>query len=147
MVSSQEDSKLKQLRYWAGALSICAGAVHGIVAPEHLEEWWGYGTFFLLSAMAQVIYGIIIIAQPWSYDEKGHFRTDVARYSRPVYLAGAGFNLFIVLLYLITRTIGVPFFGPEAGEIEPVSTISLVSKFIEIVLIGVLILLLRQEKN
>ena len=31
---------------------------------------------------------------------------------------GIAGNLAIVVLYLLTRTVGIPFFGPEAGEVE-----------------------------
>jgi hypothetical protein len=31
---------------------------------------------------------------------------------------GIAGNLAIVVLYLLTRTVGIPFFGPEPGEVE-----------------------------
>ena len=36
-------------------------------------------------------------------------------------LLGIGGNLAIVSLYLLTSTVGIPFFGPHAGELEGVS--------------------------
>jgi hypothetical protein len=38
--------------------------------------------------------------------------------TRIVLLVGIGGNLAIVVLYLLTRTVGVPLFGPGAGEVE-----------------------------
>jgi hypothetical protein len=35
-------------------------------------------------------------------------------------LAGVAGNLAIVALYLLTRTVGIPLFGPEAGRVEAV---------------------------
>jgi hypothetical protein len=40
--------------------------------------------------------------------------------NRTVLLLGIAGNLAIVLLYLLTRTVGIPLFGPEAGEVEEV---------------------------
>jgi hypothetical protein len=36
-------------------------------------------------------------------------------------IAGITGNLAIVALYLLTRTVGIPWFGPEAGKVEGVS--------------------------
>ena len=38
--------------------------------------------------------------------------------TRIVLLVGIGGNLAIVVLYLLTRTVGVPLFGPGAGGVE-----------------------------
>ena len=45
--------------------------------------------------------------------------------TRIVLLAGIAGNLAIVVLYLLTRTVGIPLFGPGAGEVEGVSFIGL----------------------
>jgi hypothetical protein len=79
-----------------------AGLIHLWVTPEHFEEWWGYGAFFLVAGAAQILYVPIVL----------HWPTRVAL------LAGIAGNLAIVVLYLLTRTVGIPFFGPEAGEVE-----------------------------
>ncbi len=34
----------------AATLSLLAAASHLRVVPEHLEEWWGYGAYFLVPA-------------------------------------------------------------------------------------------------
>jgi hypothetical protein len=88
--------------YAAAALSLLAALIHLWVTPEHFEEWWGYGAFFLVSAAAQVLYAPIVLLWP----------------ARMVLLGGITGNLAIVALYLLTRTVGIPLFGPEAGEVE-----------------------------
>jgi len=35
------------------SLSLLAAGIHARVAPEHAEEWWGYGAFFVLAAVAE----------------------------------------------------------------------------------------------
>ncbi len=88
--------------YAAAALSLLAALIHLWVTPEHLEEWWGYGAFFLVAALAQAPYAPLVLVWP----------------TRIVLLVGIGGNLAIVVLYLLTRTVGVPLFGPGAGEVE-----------------------------
>jgi hypothetical protein len=88
--------------YAAAALSLLAGLVHLWVTPEHFEEWWGYGAFFVVAAAAQLLYAPTVLIWP----------------SRTVLLGGIAGNLAIVALYLLTRTAGIPLFGPEAGEVE-----------------------------
>jgi hypothetical protein len=51
---------------------------------------------------AQILYVPIVVLWP----------------TRIVLLGGIAGNLAIVVLYLLTRTVGIPLFGPEAGEVE-----------------------------
>jgi len=88
--------------YAAAALSLLAALLHLWVPPEHFEEWWGYGAFFLGASAAQILYVPIVVLWP----------------TRIVLLGGIAANLAIVVLYLLTRTVGIPLFGPEAGEVE-----------------------------
>jgi hypothetical protein len=43
------------------ALSLLAALIHLRVMPEHFEEWWGYGTFFLVCTVAQGLYVPILL--------------------------------------------------------------------------------------
>ena len=90
--------------YAAAGFSLLAALMHLWVTPEHFEEWWGYGAFFLMAALAQVLYVPLVLRWP----------------NRRVLLLGIAGNLAILLLYLLTRTQGIPFFGPGAGEVEGV---------------------------
>ena len=42
--------------YVAAALSLVAVLIHPITMPEHFEEWWDYGAFFLGTAIFQGTY-------------------------------------------------------------------------------------------
>ena len=86
--------------YAAATLSLMAALVHLWVTPEHFEQWWGYGAFFLVAGAAQVLYTPLVLLLP----------------TRIVLLLGIAGNLAIVVLYLLTRTVGIPVFGPEAGR-------------------------------
>jgi hypothetical protein len=95
--------------YAASALSLLAALIHLWVTPEHFEEWWGYGAYFLMAALAQVLYIPLVLVWP----------------TRIVLLLGIGGNLTIVALYLLTRTVGIPLFGPGVGEVEGVGFVDL----------------------
>jgi hypothetical protein len=100
----------------AAALSLLAAAIQLWVVPEHIEEWWGYGVFFLVLAVAQGLYTLGLLG--WS--------------SRPFLLLGVAGNLAVVILWLVTRTTGIPFFGPHAGEVEGVGVLDLACTLAEV---------------
>lgn len=140
---------IRRLTYAAAALSmILAGLVHGLVTPKHFDKWWGYGLFFFVAAFAQVAYGVLLLLRPWAHDETGGERSDPETDRRTVayYVMGIAGNLAIIALWVVTRTVGIPFFGPDAGEVEEVTLISLVSKAIEAALIVCLIVLIRRTQ-
>jgi hypothetical protein len=87
----------------AAILSLVAALIHLWVAPEHFQEWWGYGTFMLVSAACQGIFVPLILRFPAS---------------RLVSLAGIAGNLFIVVLYVVSYTWGMPF-GPTWVPFDP----------------------------
>src|SRR5829696_7970366 len=70
--------------YAAAALSLLAALLHLWVAPEHFEEWWGYGAFFLVAAASQVLYAPLVLLWP----------------TRIVLLLGIAGNLTTGALYL-----------------------------------------------
>lgn len=121
----------KRWQYAAAALSALAGLLHLFVTPEHFEEWIGYGLFFFIAATSQLLFAFVIAAY-----------TPPARETLWVGILG---NAAIIALWVVTRTIGIPFFGPEAGEIEPIGLIDSVSKVAELVLIACLMVLLRGQ--
>ena len=43
-----------------------AALIHLWVAPEHFEQWWGYGYFFLVAAAAQLLYAPFLVRWPTS---------------------------------------------------------------------------------
>ncbi len=121
-------NRSKMILYAAVSLSLLAALIHLWVMPEHFEEWWGYGAFFLVSAVAQGLYCAVLLRWP----------------RRPLLLLGVGGNLSIIALYLLTRTVGIPFFGPHAGEVEGIGMLDLSATAAELALIGTLgTLLLR----
>jgi hypothetical protein len=113
----------KMILYAAVAFSLLVALIHLWVMPEHFEEWWGYGAFFLISAVAQGAYGAALLRWP----------------RRPLLLLGIGGNVSIIVLYLLTRTVGIPFFGPHAGEVEGVGVADIVATTSELALVVALV--------
>jgi hypothetical protein len=98
------------------ALSLLAAIIHLWVMPEHFEEWWGYGTFFLVVAIAQGLYALFLLRRP----------------GRPILLLGVAGNLIVVILWVVTRTSGIPLVGPHAGEVEEVGALDLLCTLAEL---------------
>jgi hypothetical protein len=112
----------------ASALSLIAGLVHLWVTPEHLVEWWGYGAFFLVCASAQALYAALLLSR---------------RPGQIFLLSGLIGNFAVVILYVATRTVGIPFFGPHAGEVEEFSALGAGATAAELALIVALVSLLE----
>src|SRR5829696_6808987 len=126
--ASQATDRPSGVLYTVAALSLLAALIHLWVTPEHFEEWWGYGTFFLVAAVAQVVYVPVLLNWP----------------NRNILLLGIAGNSAIVLLYLLTRVVGIPFFGPEAGEVEGVGIVDVCATMSEVAIVvalGALVLM------
>jgi hypothetical protein len=85
----------------AGA-SIGAAGVHGLVMPEHFNEATLYGAFFAIAATLQLGYAALLLRRP----------------SGVLLATGLAGNLAMLCLWLLTRTVAIPF-GPAAGSTEP----------------------------
>jgi len=76
-----------------------AAGVHAAVGPAHVREQTIVGVFFAVAALAQVGWSIAMVGR------------------RPLSLvrAGAALNLGLIVLWLVTRTMGLPGIlpGPE----------------------------------
>lgn len=117
---------LRLAAYAAAGLSLLAALIHLWVMLEHFLHWWGYGAFFLVSALAQGLLGVLILRWPAS---------------RPISLAGIAGNLTIIVLYVVSRTWGIPF-GPSIGHTEDPEILGMSATAAELGLVTALITLL-----
>jgi hypothetical protein len=101
VASPQTSARRPMLLPLVALSSIAAAGVHYVVMPEHFDESTLYGTFFLVAATSQLVYAAFVLARP----------------SPALLGAGALGNLAIVVLWLVTRLVGIPL-GPDAGTTE-----------------------------
>lgn len=114
----------------AAVFSSVAGIIHAYYMPEHFEMWVGYGVFFLVVTVCQVLLSLVLLA----------FRP----VPRLVIWAGILGNAAIIIMWLISRTSGLPY-GPMIGEVEEIGVLDLTSKIAELAVIICLIVLSRMK--
>ena len=102
----------------AACASVGAAAVHVAVIPEHFREATIYGAFFVIAAACQLGGGLLL----------------VLRRSRLLAVLVAMGNASIILLWLVTRVVGIPL-GPEAGVVEPVGGLDALATTCEVVIV------------
>jgi hypothetical protein len=111
----------RHLRMAVWALSGVAAAIHLWVAAEHFEEWWGYGAFFVVAAYLELAFAWLLIRRP----------------SDRLILAGIYGSTATVLMYVVSRTCGVPL-GPSAGAVEAVEAFGVTATAAEAALVVLL---------
>ena len=112
----------------AAGLSGVAALIHVAVCPEHFREGLVYGVFFAVSAGCQLGWSMLV----------------AGRYSHWLATAGLMGNAAIVMLWAVTRTVGIPL-GPEAGEVEHVGVLDLVCAGCEIGVVAMCVLAIRHH--
>lgn len=130
----------------AGSVSLTAAIIHALVMPEHFQEWWGYGVFFYVVTVAQTLYAVALLFRAWDVHSIGMFEYIWNHHLQSFYVAGIVGNSVLIVLYVITRTIGMPA-GPDVGQIETFSALSIVSKVLEVFLIGCVVILLAKART
>lgn len=115
------------MRVGMAALSAGAAAIHFAVVEEHFEEYLLFGVFFVAAGALQALWAFLILARP----------------SKGVYFTGLVGNAGIVVLWVVSRTTGLPI-GPEPGSPEAASILDLVATSYEaLIAVGLLVLLTR----
>ena len=111
-------------------LAVCsagAAVIHASVCSEHFHEFFAFGVFFVFAAALQAVWAVLICLRP----------------TRALLLVGAAGNVFVVLLWSVSRTFGLPI-GPEIWHPEAVSTLDVIATLLEAALVvGASVLLTR----
>jgi hypothetical protein len=109
------------------ALSVGAAAIHFAVVFEHFAEYTLYGVFFLVISWAQVIWPAVLLWRP----------------SRLWLWLGIAGNAVVIVVYVASRTVGLPF-GPDLHNAESVGALDVVSCVLEFgLIVGCAVLLWR----
>ena len=125
-VSVSGSSAMRQyLRWGLAMLSLGAAGIHFAVMSDHFNLTWYHGAFFATAAWLQLAWAVAIVMKP----------------SRRLLLAGIIGNLVIAEVWLVSRTIGIPF-GPQSGVAEAVSFSDVLCTTLEVgIVLGSLALL------
>lgn len=114
----------------AATASVLAGVIHYMVLPAQLAEWWVYAAFFTLLGMFELVWAALVYTG----------------WDRAVLLTGLLVNLAVLLLWAVTRTIGLPF-GPELGKAEAVGISDLLACAAEAMTVLALLYALARSKR
>src|SRR5215469_12406933 len=92
----------KVVAYCLAIISVAAAVIHFAVAGSHFQEYWLFGVFMLAVAWLQLIWAVGVVARPSAW----------------LLWAGAVINAGIIVIYILTRTVG-DMVGPTPHDVEP----------------------------
>ena len=115
----------RELEVDAAVLAIAAGVIHAVAAVGHVEHPL-FAAFFAVLAVAQCTWGALVYRGA----------------DRRLLVAGAWGSGAVALLWLVTRTVGLPF-GPHSGSPEPIGALDVLATIDEQVVVAIVIGLLR----
>lgn len=118
------------LRWSAALLTAAAAAIHFAVTPEHFDEDWVFGVFFVVSAWSQLLWALLVT------------RSD----DRRLLMAGAVGNAAIALVWAASRTTGLPV-GPEPGAAEAVGLVDVLATIWELLAAAAIVLVPRIHRR
>jgi hypothetical protein len=113
-------------------LSISAGIIHLLLIQEHMKEAFVWGISFLISGIAQLIFGIIIII----------IGGELSPINKSIlYYFGIIGNTLLVGIFVLARLFTPPFSTEAApiNELEPNGIITIITEILLIVLLAYLI--------
>jgi len=110
--------RLRLATYSVASASAGAAAIHFAVSVEHFEEWWGFGLFFVMSAVVQLVWAMLVVT---------------TRSGLLMWLGVVG-NAAIVVLWIVTRTVGT-LVGPEPATPEPIGLADTVASAFELTIV------------
>ena len=113
-------------------LSISAGIIHLLLIQEHMKEAFMWGVFFLITGIAQLIFGIIIIIM-------GGKLSPINK--SILYYFGIVGNTLLVGIFVLVRLITPPFTseGAPINELEPNGIITIIIEILLVVLLAYLL--------
>jgi hypothetical protein len=119
-----------RVRLAAAMLTAGAAGIHFGVIPDHAREWELAAVFFAVAALLQLVWAAAVYFRP----------------SRTILLAGAIGNAAMAGLWVITRTIGLPF-GPRAGTPESAGLLDIFTAVIQVAAAALTVRLLHDART
>ena len=124
--SDRSRSHAEELALIAAVLVFGSSVIHSALIAAHFEEHWSFGAFFVVVTLAQAGWAVLVFGEPLN---------------RRILLAGAIGNALLIVVWAISRTVGVPL-GPHPWTPEAVGVVDVLSKVDElaaIVLVAVVL--------
>ena len=135
------------LRSWVAILSLVASLLNVVTATDIMNEWWLYGALFFLIAGFEAFYMFILLFAPWQYDDTGAQRPALESQGLVFYVLGILGLGVTIALYIATRTTGLPFLGSSAQAFHIIRPLDLLTRAVEVILIGLLALLIQRRRQ
>jgi hypothetical protein len=111
------------------ALSLSAGVVHLVMVPDHIGGWALEGIVFAVVGWLQILLGVGLLMRP----------------RRAMLQATVILNALALLLYVVSRTSGLPV-GPNSGVAETMGSIDVLAAVFEgLLVVGSGVLLARPK--
>jgi hypothetical protein len=107
-------ARSKQALIIAAIATLVAAGVHAAVGPEHFREGLRFGLFFVAVSAGQIVLAALLVRRP----------------SRRVAGVAVALSVATVVLWMLTRTVGLPF---GLAEVEPVGLADTVASAAEVV--------------
>jgi hypothetical protein len=128
--SDRRRSVNERLVFIAAALVLASSCIHAAVIADHFKEYWLFGAFFAVVTIGQAAWSALVYRNPLN---------------QRLLVAGAAGNALLVVVWAISRTLGVPF-GPGAWTPETIGAADVLSTLDElaaVALIAVVVARLR----
>jgi hypothetical protein len=100
-------------------VSLATAGIHFAVMGDHFQEYLVFGIFFAVVAWFQSLWALGVVVSP----------------TRSLLLTGALVNALVVVVWLVSRTIGLPI-GPDPGIAEPAAFLDVLSTVLEVVIVA-----------
>jgi hypothetical protein len=133
MPAARTSTAAQDLALVAALLVFISSFIHSAQVQGHFEQYWLYGAFFAVAAVLQAIWAVLVFRDPLH---------------RRVLVAGAVGNAALIVVWAVSRTVGVPI-GPQGWHPEAVGVIDVLSKLDElaaVVLIATVLARLRDTR-
>jgi hypothetical protein len=132
MSDYSKNASIRIAKISAAILSMSAGIIHLLLIQEHMEESILWGIFFLISGIAQIIFGIFIII---TLEKLSPINKSI------LYYFGIVGNSLLVGIFILVRLFTPPFSTESApiNELEPNGIITIIIEILSIVVLAYLI--------
>jgi hypothetical protein len=132
MSGYSKNASIRIAKISAAILSMSAGIIHLLLIQEHMEESILWGIFFLISGIAQIIFGIFIII---TVEKLSPVNKSI------LYYFGIVGNSLLVGIFILVRLFTPPFSTESApiNELEPNGIITIIIEILSIVVLAYLI--------